>query len=96
MQSEILKRLTNSEGGEGVVGGQVKRPRQPDAVKAERGDTVGDGVDGLLAEAFGNYGVEMSHPVDASELDALAVLVDDPPRGGGERQSSGCDQKRRE
>lgn len=86
--------MTNSDGGEGVVGGQVERPCEPDAVEAEGGDTLGDGVEGLLAEAFSDDGVEMRHPVHARQLHALTVLVDDPPRGGGEGQGCGGGEER--
>lgn len=64
----------------------VDRVRQAHAVEALLRDEVGDVVDRLLVQALGQVRFLVARPVDAPQLHALAVRVDDPAGGGGEGQ----------
>lgn len=48
-EAEPLEGVSGGEGGQGVIGGQVDRPREAYAVETERRDLGGDGVERLLA-----------------------------------------------
>lgn len=71
------------DAGVGALG-HVDGVGQADAVEALVGDPVGDVVDGLAVQALGDVGLHVAGPVDAAELDAGAVGVDDPAGRGGQ------------
>lgn len=73
--------------GERDVGIQcvIDRIRETHAVEPLGGHEVGDVAHRLLVQTLGRIGLEVTTPVNAPELHAVAVGVEDPSRGGFER-----------
>ena len=69
---------------EAWVQGMVDRVGQTHAVEALGLHNVGDVVDRLLVQALGDVGFAVAGPVDALELDARAIVVEDPAAGAVE------------
>jgi len=78
-QPKTLERLSYSERSQRVVGDQVKRPSEPNAIETHGQNPLGDGVHGLLAETLNHHGFEMCHPIHARQLHPLPGFVHNPP-----------------
>ena len=60
-------------GGYGCVGdeGHVDAEGEADAVEASVGDDLGDVVDAVVLEAFGDVGFHVACPIDAAQFETF-------------------------